>query len=255
MSIIFILSKLLKLIPEPTLPSIEVPGISNMIQENNDNNVSFIIKVRACILLVFFIFILTNLISHCVKINLFNKEIEKNKKDPEKIQNLKNKRNICIFGLVFCFSYCFLILADFLVSLLKITDIIQNQHFYNSLLTGSIIYALLPLAYLFVSITREITKCIFYKEIAEDKNSIPEKIYSSLANVEYITSIFCFFWDIINWNEIKSHQSHQYFNQNDRIVCKEVPDTDGHVKNYKFTLFYFMPVEVTKNGDKNQAYL
>ena len=264
LSIIFILSRLLKLIPEPTFPSIDIiPGMADILPKiAKDNNIPLAIKIRACILIGLLIFTIVNLISHCVKVNLFHKEITKNDTDKEKNRHLEKKRNICILGIVFCLLYCLLILGDFFVTVLKITNMMQNQHFYNSLLTGSIIYALMPLAFLVISFTREITKCFFYDKIAEDKNSFAAKIYSTLANMEYITSALCFFWDIVNWDDIKNNKSQEYFALSDRINCESLTDNDVSIKQsdkpdivgnhekkpteYTFTLFYFLPIKITK---------
>ncbi len=246
-SIVFILSRLLKLIPEPTFP---FPGIGDfiLIKPIENTGIPMIVKIRACILLGFLIFTLINIVAHSIKIHSFNEEIKNEKKTNEEQEgrnsNLKNKRNICIAGLIFSFIYCALIIGDFLATILKIKDIIKNQHFYNSLVVSSIIYALLPLTYLAISFTREIIKCFFYEKIAEDKNSFASKAYLSLSNIEYVTSIFCFFWDIVNWNEIKNHQSNEYFNSRDKIILNEENDK---VKEYSFTLFYFMPIKVTKH--------
>ena len=199
--IVFILSRLLKLIPEPTLPNIEIPGITDKMTKL-DEGVPLVIKIRMSILCVMFLLAMANCIAHFCKIKLLNDAIKKCTKEEER-SSAKRKKNIYVFGGLFCFLCCFLIFTDFLVTILKITEIIKNQHFYNILLSCSIFYALMPLFDLVMFAAREFIKCICYDKISEKKDSWQAKIYSKLSNIDHVMGIFCFIMDLYNWKKIQ----------------------------------------------------
>ncbi len=249
--IVFILSRLLKLIPEPTLPNIEIPGITDKMTKL-DESVPLIIKIRLSILCVMFLLAMANCIANFYKIKLLNDAIKKCKK--EEMSSAKRKKNIYIFGGLFCFLCCFLIFADCLVTILKITDVIKNQHFYNILLSCSIFYALMPLFDLVMFVMREFIKCIYYDKISENKDSWQAKIYSKLSNIDHVMGIFCFIMDLYNWKNIERNIGSKCLSEDYEVKhhSSNAIDPDDPKKNfdepekYTFLLFYFIPIEVTK---------
>ena len=250
--IIFILSRLLKLIPEPTLPNIEIPGMTDKMTKL-DEGVPLVIKIRMSILFIMFLLSMANCIAHFCKIKLLNDAIKKCTKK-EEISSAKRKKNIYIFGGLFCFLCCFLILTDFLVTILKITEIIKNQHFYNILLSCSIFYALMPLFDLVMFLIRESIKCIFYDKISKNKESWQAKIYSKLSNIDHVMGIFCFIVDRYNWQNIEKNVGSEFLSEDYEVRYHSSNSIDPYdpkknfdePEKYTFLLFYFIPIEVTK---------
>ena len=249
--IVFILSRLLKLIPEPTFPEINIPGMTDKIAKLEEG-VPLAIQIRMSILFIMFFLTLVNCVANFRKIKLFDDSIKQIK--TENSSNAKRKKNIYIFGAFFCFFCCLLVFADFLVTILKITDIIKNQHFYNILLSCSIFYALMPLLDLVMFIFRESIKCFCYDIISEKEESWQAKIYSRLSNIDHVTSIFCFVFDLMDWKEIKENRNNECLSA-DYIIQHNSSNSINQCslnlklnepEKYTFLLFYCMPIEVSK---------
>lgn len=247
MSASFILGGILKLMSKPSyqpIPSIKTIGGKLITLISNDTNVETKkVPLITYALIFLLLFNLANLVSHYIrthrlitKIRKLQRENLKNTETSNEINILRSKRNLSFFGSIFCILYSAFIFSELAVNILEVKEVTNNNSLHIIILIGSVMYAIFPLLCFITFIFKEVIKCIFYKEIIENENGLPAKIYYDLSNFDYVNSIFSFFFDIIYWDEVLDSSHGRCLEPSDKI--------EKNGEKYNFNLLYFFPVEV-----------
>ncbi len=247
LSLLFLLSKILRIIPDTQTPDIHIPGLPQL----TNDGIPLIVKIRAFVLLAFFCIMIANIVSHIFKIKHLNdksKEVESSgdsNEDKDRFKkNIQSKKRVCYFAIFVRVFYLVLIPLDFLALLLKAEDVISNQHFYRVLTLATIVYALMPLAYIALLIIKEVLRFNYYDLIEKEENIFPVKAYIAISNFYYCDSIFSFVFDRMEKYE---ENTGRYFDADDIITCeKSKSDVKGNEVNYlkySFLFLGFLPLE------------